>query len=60
MPLGESQEWEIRQAYKSIGVDEFLNYSELLQEKGAAEANHALRPCVSGLLSAGSSRILPA
>lgn len=57
VPLGESQEWEIRQAYKSIGVDEFLNYSQLLQEKGTAEANHALRKCVSGLLSAGNSRI---
>ena len=60
VPLGQSQEWEIRQAYKSIGVDEFLNYSQLLQEKGAAGANHALRACVSGLLSAGNSRILPA
>ena len=57
VPLGESQEWEIRQAYKSIGVDEFLNYSDLLQEKGTAEANHALRKCVSTLLSAGNSRI---
>jgi CheY-like chemotaxis protein len=60
VPLGDTQEWEIRQAYKSIGVDEFLNYSQLLQEKGTAEANHALRACVSGLLSAGNSRILPA
>jgi hypothetical protein len=51
VPLGESQEWEIRHAYKSIGVDEFVNYSELVHEKGSSHADHALRDCVSRLLS---------
>ena len=57
VPLGESQEWEIRQAYKSIGVDEFINYSQLLHQKGAPHANHALRECVSKLLSANNRRL---
>jgi CheY-like chemotaxis protein len=51
VPLGQSQEWEIRQAYKSIGVDDFVNYSQLLQEQGEAQANRALRESVSRLLS---------
>jgi PleD family two-component response regulator len=57
VPLGESQEWEIRQAYKSIGVDEFINYSQLLHQNGAPHANRALRECVSKLLSVSNHRI---
>lgn len=51
VPLGESQEWEIRRAYKSIGVDEFVNYSQLAHDKGPAQADIALRECVSKLVS---------
>ena len=55
VPLGESQEWEIRRAYKSIGVDEFVNYSQLAHDKGADHANLALRECASKLISARGS-----
>ena len=55
VPLGESQEWEIRRAYKSIGVDEFVNYSQLAHDKGSDEADRALRECVSKLISARGS-----
>ena len=57
VPLGESQEWEIRQAYKSIGVDEFINYSQLSHQNGAAHADRALREGVSKLLSVSKHRI---
>jgi CheY-like chemotaxis protein len=56
VPLGESQEWEIRQAYKSIGVDEFVNYSELVHDKGSPHADQALRACVSKVLSSSRNR----
>jgi CheY-like chemotaxis protein len=56
VPLGDSQEWEIRQAYKSIGVDDFVNYSQVLQEQGAAQANRVLRESVSRLLSSSRNR----
>jgi PleD family two-component response regulator len=46
VPLGKSQEWEIRQAYKSIGVNDFLNYSQLLHDAGSTAADEALRQCV--------------
>jgi CheY-like chemotaxis protein len=49
VPLGESQEWEIRRAYKSIGVNEFVNYSEMVHEKGSAHADAALRECIAKL-----------
>ena len=52
VPLGESQEWEICRAYKSIGVDEFVNYSQLAHDKGTRHADLALRECVSKLFSA--------
>ena len=52
VPLGESQEWEIRRAYQSIGVDEFINYSQLVSEKGSTEANRALREAIVKLLNA--------
>ena len=50
VPLGESQEWEIRHAYKTIGVNEFVNYSQLVHEKGSEHADRSLRECVSKLL----------
>ena len=56
VPLGDSQEWEIRQAYKSIGVDDFVNYSQLLSEQGEAQAKRALRESVSRVVSEANSR----
>jgi|SRR5687767_3141487 len=50
VPLGQSQEWEIRRAYQSIGVDEFVNYSQLVHDQGAGPANQALRQCVLRVL----------
>ena len=50
VPLGESQEGEIRRAYQSIGVDEFVNYSQLMHDQGAGVADQALRECVLRLL----------
>lgn len=50
VPLGETQEWEIRQSYKSIGVNDFVNYSQLVHDKGTAPADEALRECVFKLL----------
>ena len=50
VPLGESQEWEIRRAYQSIGVDEFVNYSQLVHDQGEGPANQALRQCVLRVL----------
>jgi CheY-like chemotaxis protein len=60
VPLGESQEWEIRRAYKSIGVNEFVNYSQLAHDKGTAHADLALRECVSRLVSGRGSLSPPA
>jgi CheY-like chemotaxis protein len=56
VPLGKSQEWEIATAYKSIGVDEFCNYSELVHEQGAEQADQALRKCATGLLQTSDRR----
>jgi|SRR5690349_3508924 len=56
VPLGKSQEWEIGTAYKSIGVDEFCNYSDVLHEKGSDQANEMLRQCVSKVLHAPDKR----
>ena len=50
VPLGESQEWEIRQSYKSIGVNDFVNYSQLVHDKGSEQADQALRESVSKFL----------
>ena len=52
VPLGESQEWEIRHAYHSIGVDEFCNYSEMVHEKGTAQADEAFRACALRVVDA--------
>ena len=57
VPLGKSQEWEIATAYKSIGVDEFCNYSQILHENGSEQANDALRQCVSKVLHAPDRRL---
>jgi len=57
VPLGESQEWEISQAYKSIGVDEFCNYSEMVHDQGTERANEALRKCVSKVLHSPDRRL---
>ena len=51
VPLGESQESEIRRAYNSMGVNEFINYSQLAHDKGTAHADVVLRECVSQLVS---------
>lgn len=56
VPLGESQEWEIRNSYKSIGVDEFVNYAQLVHQAGAAHADEALRQSVWKLLGARGTR----
>jgi PleD family two-component response regulator len=50
VPLGESQEAEIRRSYKSIGVNEFVNYSQLAHDNGPAHAGRVLRECVSQLV----------
>jgi CheY-like chemotaxis protein len=52
VPLGESQESEIRRAYGSIGVNEFVNYSQLAYDKGTAHADLVLCQCVARLVSA--------
>lgn len=57
IPLGKSQEWEIGTAYKSIGVDEFCNYSEALHEKGSERANEMLRQVVSSVLHASDKQV---
>ena len=57
VPLGESQEWEISQAYKSIGVDEFCNYSEMVHDQGTEAANESLRRCVSKVLHSPDRRV---
>ena len=56
VPLGESQEGEIRQAYESIGVDAFINYSRLVEDTGSARADEALRQSILKLVRLPSIR----
>lgn len=46
VPLGRSQEEEIRAAYKSLGVDEFFNLYDEGERHGRPAALRAFRDCV--------------
>lgn len=51
LPLGKTQEAQIREAYKTLGVDEFFNLHDASVRDGAEAAAYQFRDAVLGRLS---------
>lgn len=52
VPLGATQEAEIRESYKTLGVAEFVNFRDYARERGVDRALEYLRAVVLRLLPA--------
>jgi CheY-like chemotaxis protein len=54
VPLGSTQEADLRQSYTGLGVNEFLNFSDLANERGLDAALKEFRRVVLSLLPTAS------